>query len=185
MKIYLIRHGATGGNLEKRYIGRTDEPLCAEGREVLLTKKYPVCGAVVSSPMVRCTETARILFGVEPIINEKLRECDFGRFEGKNYAELNGDPDYQAWIDSGGTLPFPGGESPDGFKSRCAEGFLETLRTLGDSGSIAFVVHGGTIMSVLERFSVPKRSYYDFMTENGGGWVCNWDGSHLTGAVKL
>ena len=28
MKIVLIRHGATKGNLEKRYIGRTDEDLC-------------------------------------------------------------------------------------------------------------------------------------------------------------
>ena len=31
MKIVLIRHGATKGNLEKRYIGRTDEDLCGEG----------------------------------------------------------------------------------------------------------------------------------------------------------
>ena len=33
MKIVLIRHGATKGNLEKRYIGRTDEDLCGEVRD--------------------------------------------------------------------------------------------------------------------------------------------------------
>ena len=35
MIIYFIRHGATAGNLEKRYIGRTDEELCTEGIERL------------------------------------------------------------------------------------------------------------------------------------------------------
>ena len=33
MKIVLIRHGATAGNIEKRYIGITDEDLCASGIE--------------------------------------------------------------------------------------------------------------------------------------------------------
>ena len=27
MKLFMIRHGATAGNLEKRYVGRTDEGL--------------------------------------------------------------------------------------------------------------------------------------------------------------
>ena len=33
MEIIFIRHGATAGNLERRYIGRTDEPLCPLGVE--------------------------------------------------------------------------------------------------------------------------------------------------------
>ena len=39
MKIYLIRHGETKGNLKKKYIGRTDEKLCREGRIKLENKK--------------------------------------------------------------------------------------------------------------------------------------------------
>ena len=39
MKIYLIRHGETKGNLKKKYIGRTDEKLCSEGRIKLENKK--------------------------------------------------------------------------------------------------------------------------------------------------
>ena len=186
MKVYLIRHGKTAGNLEKRYIGRTDQPLCAEGIAELSQKRYPACDAVVSSPMKRCTETAKLLFGCDKmLICDKLRECDFGRFEGHNYNELNGDPDYQAWIDSGGALPFPDGEAPDDFKRRCAEGFTEMTEQLKDCKAVAFVVHGGTIMSVLERFALPKVDYYDCMTDNGCGWAADWDGCALTGAEKL
>ena len=48
---------------------------------------------------------------------------DFGQFEGKNYEELKDNPDYQKWIDSNGTLPFPGGESREQFIRRSMEGF--------------------------------------------------------------
>ena len=67
---------------------------------------------VFVSPMLRCRQTAEILFPQIPQIEiDPWREMDFGEFEGKNYAQLNGDLRYQAWIDSGGTLAFPGGES--------------------------------------------------------------------------
>ena len=35
MRVVLIRHSKTAGNLKGRYIGTTDEPLCEEGREAL------------------------------------------------------------------------------------------------------------------------------------------------------
>ena len=41
MKINLIRHGQTAGNLESRYIGTTDEPLCSAGMEALRSRRYP------------------------------------------------------------------------------------------------------------------------------------------------
>ena len=53
MKIYLIRHGKTKGNLEERYIGRTDEPLCEAGRENLKKYQYPQVEMVFTSPMKR------------------------------------------------------------------------------------------------------------------------------------
>ena len=101
MRWILIRHGLTQGNLESRYIGcHTDEPLCEKGIEALKEKRYPPVQRVFSSPMKRCLETAAILYPSVPVeIVPAFRECDFGLFENKNYLELNGRQDYQAWID--------------------------------------------------------------------------------------
>lgn len=175
-KIILIRHGMTSGNREQRYIGRTDQPLCEEGINALLGKSYPTADILFCSPMKRCLQTADILFpGVEPVIVPDLRECDFGDFEGKNHAELDGGAYYQRWIDSGGTLPFPHGESPEGFKERCVGAFRQCIAS-ADRESLAFVVHGGTVMAIMEAFALPKKAYYAYMVKNGCGYAADFDG---------
>ncbi|MGN1416082.1 MAG: histidine phosphatase family protein [Oscillospiraceae bacterium] len=180
MRIIFIRHGSTPGNAEKRYIGRTDEPLSAEGISYIVRKKYPPADIVVTSPMRRCVETAHIIYpDIVPVICGELRECDFGDFEGKNYHELSGNAAYQQWIDSGGEGCFPNGEAPADFRRRCVEGFLRRVKDFGENDAAAFVVHGGTIMSVLSELAEPKRSYYDCNRDNGCGCVTEWDGSRL------
>ena len=127
MRILLLRHGETAGNLEKRYVGRTNEGLTeaaiqalrqtSEKRKQLLYGLLGPVAAVYASPMRRCLETAALVFpekdfsGVPVRLVPGLSECDFGRFEYKNYRELSGDADYQRFIDSGGTDGFPGGEA--------------------------------------------------------------------------
>ena len=179
MKFVLIRHGRTQGNLEHRYIGcRTDEPLLPEERERLCAIDYPRVDGVFASPMRRCVETARTIYpGKEIALVPGLRECDFGEFENLNYEELKDRPEYQAWIDSGGELPFPGGESKADFSARCISAFESAIRNLPD-GTYAFVVHGGTIMAVMERFARPEGNYYDFQVKNGKGFVLNGDGNY-------
>ena len=63
LKLWLIRHGMTEGNRHQRYIGVTDESLCEEGRNLLSNVTYPRAQALFVSPLRRCRETARILFG--------------------------------------------------------------------------------------------------------------------------
>lgn len=173
MIIYLIRHGKTLGNLEKRYIGKTDEPLCESGISELKKISYPRSELLVCSPMKRCVQTAEILFpGQKYITCGLLRECDFGDFEGKNYHDLNGNEYYQRWIDSGGELAFPGGELPSDFRKRCAEGVEGIVREYADMASITFVVHDGTIMSILDKFAAVHRDYFEWHTENGHGYIC-------------
>lgn len=184
MKILLIRHGATQGNLEKRYIGRTDEPLCPEGIVQLREKRYPACEVLVCSPMRRCVQTAEILFpGQEMHSYPFLRECDFGDFEGKQYQELSGNPDYQRWIDSGGTIAFPDGESPTHFRLRSVQGFVVVTSMYAKAESIAFVVHGGTIMSILE--SRAGGDFYDYQIPNGCGFAAELKNGHIHGLERL
>ena len=177
MKWALIRHGKTQGNLEHRYIGsRTDEPLCAEGIAALKEKPYPAVRRVFVSPMKRCLETAALLYpGIPVEIVEDFRECDFGDFENKNYAELNGQADYQAWIDSNGEMPFPNGESRAVFAARCVSAFQIIRRQTEDC---AIIAHGGTIMAIMECCAQPVGSYYDFQVKNGEGFMLNEDGSY-------
>lgn len=177
MKWILIRHGQTQGNLEHRYIGcRTDESLCLQGTAALQARQYPPVRKVYASPMKRCLETAAILYPEASVeIIEDFRECDFGDWETKNYADLNGSADYQAWIDSGGELPFPNGESRAQFAARCAAAF-EHIREQAED--CALIAHGGTIMAIMERFAHPRGSYYDFQVSNGCGFILNADGSY-------
>ena len=188
MQIVFIRHSMTAGNLERRYIGcRTDEPLCEAGislaqqKTAEIRQTFPMPEVVLTSPMRRCVQTAEILFpGRAQVQIPEWTEMDFGRFEGKNYRELNGDPDYQAWIDSGGTLPFPGGESREAFIRRTTLGFARVLSYLRAENTMesameiraAAVVHGGTIMALCSSFS--EGAYFDFQVKNGEGYVCRF-----------
>lgn len=174
IKIILIRHSKTEGNLHKRYIGKTDEELSPEGIDLIKSKEFPKVQAVYSSPMKRCIETSKLIYkGVNPIIYEDLSECDFGDFENKNYGDLKDDIYYQNWIDSNGTIAFPKGEKHEDFKLRCVRAFDEVVDNIIKSkfNLVAIVVHGGTIMSILEKYSYPHEDFYHWQVENCCGYL--------------
>ena len=186
----VIRHGKTQANKEHRYLGKTDESLSKSGKEALLSyqkrKFYPDVDYLFTSPMKRCTQTAEILYPkLSPAIITEWEEMDFGQFEYKNYEELKGDARYQAWIDSGGILAFPEGESRENFILRCKKGLLrmcDELRKMTELETsvplrVGMVVHGGTVMALLSSYS--KKSYFDYQVSNGRGYLCrmeNWYG---------
>ena len=176
INIIFIRHGATAGNLEKRYIGRTDEPLCPLGiaQAEKLTGKFKP-DYLFASPMLRTRQTARIIFpGMEAVFLEEMRETDFGVFEGKTADELQRNDDYVNWLDSMCLDPIPEGERVEDFKNRCCKCFLETVENIPDGSTLAFVVHGGVIMSTMERFAEPKKSFYDYHIKNGEFILCEY-----------
>ena len=176
MKIIFIRHGKTVGNSEKRYIGKTDEPLSPEGISELSEKKYPEAEIVITSVMKRCIETAKLIYPRQKhIVVNGLEECYFGDFEGKNHKDLSENTDYKSWVESGGILPFPNGESPTDFKKRCIDAFNKAVEEYKDKSVISFIVHGGTIMAVLEKYAQPKKDYFDYGVENGGGYITEFD----------
>ena len=184
MKIFLIRHGRTRGNLEKRYIGRTNEPLCADGvnqaAALFESGKLPRPDALISSPYLRCVQTMEILYpGMAYEIENDLRECDFGVFEGKTHAELLGNREYTSWIESECACDIPGGESVTAFKQRCRCAFIKYVRDKHNGATVIFVIHGGCIMAILEHLARPKREFPDHYVNNCEVVECIYDGSFL------
>lgn len=183
--VYLIRHGKTIGNMQRRYVGCTDEPLCEDGVQQIYSQKarYQAelstiyCGKqlknVYVSPMCRCRQTAELLF---PKVDQKeiadFREMDFGVFEYKNYQELATDARYQAFIDSGGQTDFPEAEPQELFRERVRCAFAECMAELAEETAGVFVVHGGTIMAILDAYAWPHRSYFEWQIPTGAGYYC-------------
>lgn len=96
MIIWLTRHGQTKLNKAHLMQGRTDEPLNETGirqaqemRQLLLARHSGITFDVVyASPLNRAIVTGSIIGGVplnEVMIDERLIEADFGRFEKKKY----------------------------------------------------------------------------------------------------
>ena len=95
-----------------------------------------------------------------------------------------GNEDYQAWIDSNATIPFPNGESIGAFKKRCTQEFEISIKEMINKGikTLVFVVHGGTIMSIMDKFADEKKGYYEWSVKNLEGYTFKVDEKmHLTG----
>jgi broad specificity phosphatase PhoE len=153
-RLTLIRHGLTAWNVEGRFQGQTDVPLSDEGRaqaRALAGYVAAVQGvdAVVSSPLVRAVETARIAFPDQAIATDaRLRELHFGVFEGHTLAENEAHAAWPAWIaDPYGTAP-PGGESYRALRER-AVAWLVEARAAYDGAHVVAVAHSGTIQMLL------------------------------------
>ena len=117
MRIGLIRHGRTDWNRAGLLQGRTDRPLEDGEPERLSDFALPPAwenAAVIASPLVRASETARILSGSNPPTDARLTEMNFGEWEGRPSKELREDPksgfrDLEYW---GWDYRPPNGESP-------------------------------------------------------------------------
>lgn len=182
LSVQLIRHARTAGNESGRYIGSTDEPLSPDGKAELgrwiCAGAYRPVDAVFSSPMRRCLETASLIFAdMCPQIVPKLAECRFGAFEGKTYEELRDDAVYRRWIASDGRSAVPGGEDSASFRSRCRKGFEQMVEMAfaRGCGRVAAVVHGGSIMAILERFAPGAPDFYRWQVPNCSGFVVDVD----------
>jgi alpha-ribazole phosphatase len=176
--IHFIRNGLTGANLDGRYAGHTDDPLCEEGiaQLELLTKTadYPAADAVFSSPLQRCTRTAELLYpGSKPIVINDLIEYNFGEFEGKTAAELERYPMFPGWLAGEPDVEPPFGESAAAFSARICRCFDLIVRGLIKTGTknAVIVTHGGVIMALLAAFGLPEAQMHDWLTPSGCGYT--------------
>lgn len=184
MRIYLLRHGETEYNAQKRYLGNTDLPLSGKGRAELVPAGFAP-EAVYVSPLRRTAETAGILFpDVRQIVVPDFREMDFGVFEGKSHRDMERLPAYREWVDGGCLGQVPEGESMAAFTARTCAAFQTLVdRALeAGTGPLVIVAHGGTQMAIMERFVLPHRDYFSWCGPTGGGFVLDaapWRREHV------
>ncbi len=152
MNIYVTRHGQTKYNIGRFMQGHFDEPLNDTGRAQAAAAAAKVADihfdAVYASPLDRAQETASIVGHVdrqELIIDPRIIEVDFGKYELKNYYTL-GFPMWAYWA-----LPevFPAPATVEGLKSMVerTSSFLQELESK-DYENVLVVCHGGIIRAI-------------------------------------
>ena len=165
MKIFIVRHGETAGNKKALLLGRrTDSPLNENGIEqgAQTAQKLKDAGIrfdrILSSPLIRARETARILTGQEPEIDERLIEMDCGPYEG---ADLKNIPEELAFFFSDFIHhPAPRGmESLDSICARAAH-LLEDLKTSPIDGNILLSTHAIAMKGLLEVLDPSSQGSY-------------------------
>ena len=132
LTLILTRHGeAAPGDIMLG--GQLDVTLTPEGRQEAQMLARRLAGIridrIVSSPMLRALETAQTLATGRPVeVDERLRELDYGRWEGLTYEEIDArDPELRTrWDHDPGSTHSPGGESGEDVAAR-ALGFLVEL----------------------------------------------------------
>ncbi|MGC4889307.1 bifunctional RNase H/acid phosphatase [Micromonospora sp. DT227] len=158
-RLILVRHGETDRTVQKQYSGRGDVPLTARGRAqarataARVAALAPSVAAVVSSPLSRCTATARAvaaLVGNPPVrTDDDLIECDFGVWEGRTFAEVRDGwaGELDAWLASTRVAP-PEGESFAAVAERTGRA-VDRLRSAYPGETVVVVSHVSPIKLVL------------------------------------
>lgn len=155
--LYLVRHGATEWTKEARCQGSSDLPLSEEGHrqasELADFLSQEGLTALYSSDLRRCLETAHYVAattGLAPVPDARLREINFGLWEGRLWNEIVvREPDVleKLWL---GQFEPPGGE-PLSLVARRVMAAVKDILDGEAGGKVAVVFHGGPIRIVLKQ----------------------------------
>jgi broad specificity phosphatase PhoE len=166
IRVYLIRHGQTSWNVEKRAQGHTDIPLddvgLIQAQCVGQAFRNASVGLILASDLQRAHQTASAI-SPEVISEPSLREQGFGEWEGENYLEVR--RRFMAAGDHPLVTP-PGGESKQNVWDRLATVHSRLRETMFDT---AVVSHGGTSSMLCARLlggTVEMAASFKF--SNGG-----------------
>jgi broad specificity phosphatase PhoE len=148
--IYLVRHGATDWNIDRRAQGTADVPLNEQGRLQALHTAEELAkvrvDAVFTSDLSRAHDTAVEIakaHDLEVISEPRFREIDQGDWTGLSVDEIKA-----KWPDKWGPARHynarPGGESPQQVRARALAALKEVVAKHPDE-HVVIVSHGGTI----------------------------------------
>ena len=148
-RLILLRHGEPDETVRGRCYGRLDPGLSPAGREQMQRTWGLFDGApaaIYSSPRRRAVESASLRASGAPAItiDERLREIDFGEFEGLTYRDISirYPQAYAEWMTRPTEVQFPGGECFGEMTMRVREA-LERIRRRHEGETVAIVSHGG------------------------------------------
>ena len=176
MKLYIIRHGQTEWNKQKKLQGRSDILLNAYGIQLAKETKVGLENVkfdlAFTSPLKRAKKTAEILLAgrdVQLLEDRRIIEIGFGSYEGLCYAKDNyniPDPDFMNFFEKPEAYhPAPDGESFEQLRARAAD-FLQELSEKKEyrESTILVSTHGAALCALL---NVIKNSTIEKFWEGG------------------
>ncbi|WP_280235912.1 histidine phosphatase family protein [Nocardia cyriacigeorgica] len=161
MTVILLRHGVSTSNTAHTLAGRSPGvELTERGAEQARTVAERLGGLplqqIVISPMLRCQRTVAPLAdktGLEPVVEQRLAEVDYGEWTARPIAELLKEPLWKVVQRHASAAVFPGGEGLADVQTRAVAAIREHDRALAEQhgGEVLWVActHGDVIKSVL------------------------------------
>jgi len=167
-RVFLIRHGVTAWNTDRRIQGHRDIPLSEEGRRQAARVAEALAGeplaAVYSSDLSRALQTGEVVaapHGVPVIPEPDLREARFGEWEGLDEGQISAayPEEYRLWREDSFLHRPPGGETIQETQARVAPVYERVLAAHAGQ-TVALVAHGGPIKAlVLYAIGAPLAVY--------------------------
>jgi len=177
MRLYLIRHGQTDWNRQKRYCGQTDLPMNETGRKQAKNLRERFKNVAIDylycSDLKRAKETAEIAFPdwrTKIIVSPHIRELDFGEWEGRKYEEIlaKDEKAYRAWLDNPALSTPPRGESLSSLEHR-VKAFLQSLVDKFKDETVAVVTHSGPIrVTLCDALGIPLNFFWRIAANSAG-----------------
>lgn len=161
MTVILLRHGRSTSNTAHTLAGRAEGvELDDKGREQAAGLLDRVAGlpikALIRSPLLRCRQTLEPLaaqLGIDPLIDERLAEVDYGTWTGRKIGELFKEPLWAVVQQQPSAAVFPDGEGLAAVQARAVAAIREHDQRLADEHGADTLwmacTHGDVIKSVL------------------------------------
>ena len=171
--IYLIRHGQTDWNVERRIQGQTDIPLNINGKKQAEEASVEISNLkidkIFSSDLSRAKETAEIInkkVGAKITYDKRLREVNYGEYEGIQIDKFT-DKEWEIF-----------NETPEKIKGESREQVYERVKSflneINSNENTLIVTHGGSLRMMLyyanNKEKYDKESYNEFAKDF---WISN------------
>ena len=177
--IYITRHGQTNWNVQKKVMGRCDEPLNETGLKQAEETKNNLSDTnidlIICSPLTRAKQTAEIINkerNIPIIYDERIIERDFGEFEGMETKNF----DFHGYWNYYKNEKYKKSENIQEFFKRVYD-FLEDITKKFQGKNILIVAHGGISIPVECYFSenIPEGSLVDAGLVLGNCQIRNYE----------